>query len=147
MTSHHDHIRAGEAAEAAFHRARAEAVEGTFARLLQVALPRSVVDRFYAGLRELGETSYGQEGTLFNLTGVPDDRIAVVVDTRPVIEAKLAGIEAHRTQIGELERIPQTLRWIHLETEWFVRAWPPGDDGEPPLADIVAGLRDLRSST
>lgn len=148
MTSHHDHIRAGEAAEAAFHRARTDAVEGTFARLLQVALPRSAVDRFYEGLEELGETSYGQEGSLFNLTGVPDERIAVAVDTRPVIEAKLAGIEAHRTQIGELERVPEPLRWIHLETEWFVRAWPPGGDGEPPLDDMLADLPDpLRSTT
>lgn len=147
MTSHHDHIRAGEAAEAGFHRARQEVrEEDAFARLLRVAIPRSAVDQFYGGLERLGETSYGEEGTLFNLTGVPDERIAVAVDTRPVMETKLAGIEAHRTQVGELERIPEPLRWIHLATEWFVRAWPPRGDGEPPSADIVAGLPDQRSS-
>ena len=47
MTSHHDHIRAGEAAEAAFRRAREDSDDGAFARLLQVAIPRSAVDRFY----------------------------------------------------------------------------------------------------
>jgi LmbE family N-acetylglucosaminyl deacetylase len=137
MTSHHDHIRAGEAAVAAFRRAREDADDGAFARLLQVAIPRSAVDRFYEGLQEHGETSYGEEGTLFNLTGVPDDWIAVAVDTRPVLETKLAGIEAHRTQIGELERIPEALRWIHLETEWFVQAWPTRAGGAPRAATLT----------
>jgi LmbE family N-acetylglucosaminyl deacetylase len=141
MTTHHDHIRAGEAATAAFHRAREGADDRAFARLLQVALPRSAVDRFYEGLRAHGETSYGEEGTLFNLTGVPDDRIAVTADTRPVLATKLAGVEAHRTQIGELERIPEPLRWIHLETEWFVRAWPPRAPDAPPSPSILADLR------
>jgi LmbE family N-acetylglucosaminyl deacetylase len=138
MTSHHDHIRAGEAAEAAFHRAREGADGRAFARILQVALPRSAVDRFYEGLRAHGETSYGDEGTLFNLTGVSDDRIAVAVDTRPVLATKLAGIEAHRTQIGELERIPELLRWIVLDTEWFVQAWP--DRPAPPAAPATSLL-------
>ncbi|MGH7539800.1 MAG: hypothetical protein ACRELC_02255, partial [Gemmatimonadota bacterium] len=126
--------------EAAFHRAREEATsddEGAFARLLQVTLPRSAVDRFYAGLRDLGRTSYGEEGALFSLTGVPDERIAVAVDTRPVLGTKLAGIEAHRTQIGELERIPEPLRRIHLDTEWFVQAWPERQDGGEPATRLV----------
>jgi hypothetical protein len=106
---------------------RAEANGGGVRRLLQVAIPRSAVDRFYEGLRRIGETSYGEQGTLFNLRGVPDERITLAVDTRPVRDTKLAGIESHRTQIGELERIPEELRWIHLDTEWFVQAWP--DDG------------------
>ncbi len=139
MTSHHDHIRAGEVGEAAFHRARADADDHAFARLLQVAIPRSAVDRFYAGLADLGESSYGEEGTLFNLTGVPDERIAVEVDTRPVLATKLAGVEAHRTQIGELERIPEPLRGIHLDTEWFVQAWPERAPG-PPATSILEGL-------
>lgn len=139
MTGHQDHIRAGEAAEAAFHRVRqGEAHDATIARLLQVTLPRSAVDRFYEGLRELGETAYGEEGTLFNLTGVPDEWIAVAVDIRPVSATKLAGIEAHRTQIGELERIPQPLRWIHLDTEWFVQAWPARAEKSAPASGIVA---------
>jgi LmbE family N-acetylglucosaminyl deacetylase len=131
LTSHHDHIRAGEAAEAAFHRVREAVIGEALPRLLQVALPRSAVDRFYEELRRIGETSYGEEGTLFNLKGVPDERITIAVDTRPVRDTKLAGIEAHRTQIGELERIPEELRWIHLDTEWFVEAWPgdPARDG------------------
>ena len=141
LTSHHDHVRAGEAAEAAFQRARRDGSGGeAFARLLQVALPRSAVDRFYAGLRAVGETGYGEEGTLFNLTAVPDERIAVAVDTRPVLDTKLAGILAHRTQVGELERIPEALRWIHLDTEWFVQAWPPVRGGKPPATDIVSLL-------
>ena len=123
-----------------FHRARAADGAGrAFARLLQVGLPRSAVDRFYAGLRDLGETSYGEEGALFNLTGVPDERIAVAVDTRPVLATKLSGVEAHRTQIGELERFPEPLRWIHLDTEWFIQAWPERTPG-PPGTSILSEL-------
>jgi LmbE family N-acetylglucosaminyl deacetylase len=144
MTSHHDHIRVGEAAETAFRRARQEADDEAFARLLQVAIPRSAVDRFYDGLQQLGESSYGEEGILFNLTGVPDERITVAVDTWPVRETKLAGIEAHRTQIGELERVPEALRWIVLDTEWFVQAWPerPTEAG-PPATTLVGWMNDV----
>jgi LmbE family N-acetylglucosaminyl deacetylase len=74
LTSHHDHIRAREAAAEAFRRARAAEGEpgDAFLRLYQAAYPRSAVDRFYAGVRA-GGLEYGQEGNLFDLTGVPDD--------------------------------------------------------------------------
>ena len=135
MTSHHDHIRAGEATAEAFRRARLDGSAGGPPRLYQCALPRSAVDAFYAGLEDLHHDAYGAEGTLFNIVGVEDDRIAVAVDTRPVHDLKLRAILAHRTQRGELERIPEALRWIHLETEWFVRAWPPAGDVEPSSSD------------
>jgi N-acetyl-1-D-myo-inositol-2-amino-2-deoxy-alpha-D-glucopyranoside deacetylase len=141
MTSHHDHIRAGEAADLAFNRVRTnDAGHDAFRRLLHVALPRSGVDRFYEGLRSLGDATYGPEGDLFNLTAVADEEIDVAVDTRQVRETKLAGIEAHRTQIGELERVPEPLRWIHLDTEWFVQVWPRDVTRDAMLADPFAGL-------
>ena len=52
--------------------------DDAFLRLYQAAYPRSAVNRFYAGVRA-GGFDYGQEGNLFDLTGVPDDRIAVRV--------------------------------------------------------------------
>jgi LmbE family N-acetylglucosaminyl deacetylase len=141
MTSHHDHIRAGQAAEAAFRRARAAEGEpaDAFLRLYQAAYPRSDVDRFYAGARE-GRFGYGEEGRLFDITGVPDERIAVRVDTRAVRDRKWAAILRHRTQLPEHERIPEPLRWIVLDAECFVRAYPPGEPGEAVLADPFAGL-------
>jgi len=60
-----------------------------------------------------------------------------------VKDTKLAGIEAHRTQIGELERVPEALRWIVLDTEWFVQAWPerPASPAAPATS-LVGWLSD-----
>lgn len=142
LTSHHDHIQAGEAAAEAFRRARA--AEGdpadAFLRLYQAAYPRSDVDRFYAGVRD-GGFGYGEEGRLFDVTGVPDERIAVRVDTRPVADRKWAAIGRHQTQLEEHERIPEPLRWIVLDAECFVQAFPPREPGEPVGGDLLAGLR------
>lgn len=147
LTSHHDHIRAGEAATAAFHRARAEAAGSAFRRLFHTALRRSDVDRFYAGIRGLDET-FGDEFSLFNPVGVADDDIALHVDTRPVRDRKLEGILAHGTQIGEWERIPEPLRWIFLDAECFVQAWPSRGSDAPVHGDLFEGLdlgEDVRS--
>jgi LmbE family N-acetylglucosaminyl deacetylase len=141
LTSHHDHIRAGEAAAEAFRRARAAEGEpaDAFLRLYQAAYPRSDVDRFYEGVRG-GGFDYGEEGQLFDLTGVPDERIAVRVDTRAVRDRKWAAILRHQTQLGEHERIPEPLRWIVLDAECFVRAFPSREPGEAVLDDPFAGL-------
>jgi LmbE family N-acetylglucosaminyl deacetylase len=142
LTSHHDHIRAGEAAAEAFRRARAadgDGPGGAFQRLYQAAYPRSDVDRFYAAVRE-GGFDYGEEGNLFDLTGVPDDRIAVRVDTRPVAARKWDAILRHRTQLDEHERIPSPLRWIVLDAECFVQAYPERRPGGPVAGDLLAGL-------
>ena len=139
LTSHHDHIRAGEAATEAFHRAREGAPPGTFLRLYHAALPRSAVDRFYAGVSE-GGFDYGEEGRLFDITGVPDERIAVRVDIRTVRDRKWEAILQHRTQLTEHERIPERLRWIVLDQEWFVRAWPPAEGAERMAGDLFEGI-------
>ena len=131
ITSHHDHIRAGEAATEAFHRLRGDAPPGAFERLLYAALSRTDVDRLYRTLVDEGSTEYGEEGQLFNMTGVPDDTIAIRQDITAVRERKLAAIDAHRTQRVEWERLPASVRWIYLEAECFVQAWPPLEPGAP----------------
>jgi LmbE family N-acetylglucosaminyl deacetylase len=142
VTSHHDHVRAGEAAEAAFHRARQQSSSGAFRRLYRVAVPRADVDRFYDGMRAL-DPAYGDEGELFNLTGVDAESVAVSVDTVPVRDVKLEAILEHRTQVCELERIPEPLRWIHLDRESFVQAWPPRPAGEPVAGDLFEGVEAI----
>ena len=129
-SGHHDHVRAGEATDAAFVRVRDSVAD---ARLLHVGTPRSVVDRFDAQLREAGDPDR-EERSLLAIRGVPDEDVAIAVDVRPVRDVKLAGIEAHRTQIGELERVPESLRWIVLDTEWFVQVWPGHTSGPPGRA-------------
>ncbi|MFL5796812.1 MAG: PIG-L deacetylase family protein [Actinomycetota bacterium] len=145
MTSHHDHIRAGEAATMAFDRVRGEAAPGQLARLYHAVLARSDVDRFYAGVRAGGH-DYGEEGRLFDMTGVPDERIAVRVDTRPVRDRKLEGIRAHRTQQGEYERIPEELRWLVLDSECFAQARPVLDRPVRPRSDLLEDLPGASTS-
>jgi LmbE family N-acetylglucosaminyl deacetylase len=133
MTSHHDHIRVGEATTEACDRLGDELASGY---LFHTALPRAAVDRFYA---DLHETGYGNEGDLFNVAGVPDERITVRFDARPYRATKLEAILAHRTQICEWERIPEPLRWIFLDGEAFVQARPRLDAGMP-RSDLLAGI-------
>ena len=140
LTGHQDHVAVGAVTDAAVDHARSD--DGIVPRLLHVGMPRSAVDRLEEQLRALGDPTK-EERSLLALRGVPDERIAVAVDTRPVRETKLAGIEAHRTQIGELERLPEALRWIVLDTEWFVQAWPERP-AEPaaPATSLVGAVRD-----
>ena len=136
MTSH---IRAGEAATEAFHRAREAGPKDAFLRLYQAALTRSDVDRFYRGVAE-GGFEYGKEGALFDITGVPDERIAVRVDTRAIRERKWDAICRHRTQMDEHERIPEPLRWIVLDSESFVQSFPRRNVQEPLRGDLLLDL-------
>jgi hypothetical protein len=46
----------------------------------------------------------------------------------------------HRTQLEEHERIPEPLRWIVLDAECFVQAWPPRAPGAPVVGGLLAGL-------
>jgi LmbE family N-acetylglucosaminyl deacetylase len=133
MTSHHDHMRIGEATTAAFDRL---APDRALTHLFHVALPCASVDRFYADLDEAG---YGKEGELFNVVGVPDERITVRFDARAYRATKLAAILAHRSQICEWERIPEPLRWIFLDEEAFVQARPERDVVES-RADLLEGV-------
>jgi hypothetical protein len=64
----------------------------------------------------------------------------VRVDTRSVAARKMAGIRAHATQRGEWERIPKPLRWIHLDDECFVQAWPPRPKVVDVEHDLFAGV-------
>jgi N-acetyl-1-D-myo-inositol-2-amino-2-deoxy-alpha-D-glucopyranoside deacetylase len=137
MTSHHDHVRAGEATTAAVERVRERRQSPT--RLYRTAIARADVDRFRAGMRGLDPASY-HEYSLLHLAGTPDERVAVRVDTTPVRNRKLEGILAHRTQIGEWEQVPEPLRWIFLETECFTRAWPSGDVDGRILHDLFEDL-------
>lgn len=142
MTSHHDHIRVGEATTEAFHRARrtvGSTDDHAFQRLYYSALARSDVDRFYRGVRE-GGFDYGEEGALFDITGVPDETIAVRADTRSVRDRKLTAILAHRTQLIEHERVPEPLRWIHLDQECFVQAHPPLERVDRARGDLLEDL-------
>jgi LmbE family N-acetylglucosaminyl deacetylase len=129
LTSHHDHKRVGAAAMQAFRRVRARSDDAAFQRLYYASLARSDVDRFYEGVSQEG-FEYGEEGALFDITGVPDASIAVRVDIGSVQERKWNAILAHRTQMIEHMRIPEPLRFIYLDSECFVQAFPESPSTE-----------------
>jgi LmbE family N-acetylglucosaminyl deacetylase len=145
LTGHHDHIRTGAAADAAFHRVREGVTDGAFQLLFHVAIPRSAADRFHEQLRSVRASRDLPVGSLLDLAGPADRDIAVAVDIRAVAATKLRGIEAHRTQIGELDQVPEEARWLFFETEWFVQAWPAPEPGQPVVPDLLAGLEASRS--
>lgn len=140
VTRHPDHTTISQAATEAFHRARAEAGEGAFRRLLYAALPQSLVERFGHRLRGAG-IDLGQPGQQLLPRGVPDHTISVRVDCRAVLGAKLEALRAHRTQAEELETIPQDFLPELLGQEWFVQAWPPVTEPTGPfLSGVFEGL-------
>lgn len=136
MTRHPDHVRAGEVATAAFERARFASGDG-FRRLYHVALRRSTLSEYYAAARER-HLPLGDEDTPLNPVGVDDERIAVDVDVSDVLDRKIEAIGRHRSQIGELQRIPADLRPLQLGRECFVQAWPDGPGGV--ATDVFEGL-------
>ena len=140
LTSHHDHIYMGEVATQVFHNLRESSDDPTaFQRLYHIALGRSDVDHFYSAVAE-GGFDYGEEGALFDITGIADAQITVRVDVRSVEARKREGILAHRTQLIEWERIPEALRGIFLETECFTQVYPPPNSGSAPRTDLFADL-------
>ncbi|HWC33001.1 MAG TPA: PIG-L deacetylase family protein, partial [Actinomycetota bacterium] len=141
MTRHADHIRAGEAGGEAFHRARSasDGGSGGFARLYHVALRRSTLPEYYRAARER-HLPLGDDETPLNPVGGPDDRVAGDVDVSRVYDVKVEAIARHRSQIGELLRIPRDLQPLHLAHERSGQAWPTRDGDAMVAADLFSGV-------
>ncbi|HVA61043.1 MAG TPA: N-acetyl-1-D-myo-inositol-2-amino-2-deoxy-alpha-D-glucopyranoside deacetylase [Mycobacteriales bacterium] len=105
---HPDHIRAHDVAVAAL----AAAAEGDrypgaggpwgIGKLYYAVLPRSVLQRGIDALRAAGDTSWfaAVERAEDLPFGVPDELVTTMVDARDHLEAKLAAMRAHRSQIS-----------------------------------------------
>jgi LmbE family N-acetylglucosaminyl deacetylase len=139
MTRHHDHIRAGEIGTEAFTRARSSSRPDAFQRLYHAVLRRSTMDEYYRAVAERG-LPFGDQDTFLNPVSVPDETIAVDVDVTDLYERKVAAISQHRSQIGELERLPRDLRPMHLAHECFVQAWPDREAGAVVRGDLFDGV-------
>jgi LmbE family N-acetylglucosaminyl deacetylase len=143
VTMHDDHITIGRATTEAFHRARAAAGgEGSeaFRRLFHTAIPQSVIDQFWQALEDAGIDIGDRDGP-FMPRGVPDGTIAVVLDCTAVMDTKLEGIKAHRTQWAEFGMMPPDMQQRFLSQEPFVQAWPPRTEaGGSPARSLFEGL-------
>ncbi len=138
ITRHADHMTISGVTTEAFHLAR-EAGEGGFQRLLYNAVSQSELEVFWQVAREAG-MEIGNPGDPFMPSGVPDDTIAVRTDCSSIVDRKIEGIRAHRTQASEIQAFPDEMLRAFLSREYFVQAWPPDELPEPALGSMFEGL-------
>lgn len=140
ITGHPDHITTGKAATEAFHRVRERSPGQGFRRLLHQAIPQSMLDewnrRLVAGGREPMDPTQ-----LYQPRGAPDDAVGILIDCGPVVDRKLAALEEHRTQAGDMQDMEAEERRMALASESHVIAWPERAPGGPVLGDVFEGLR------
>ena len=132
MTGHPDHVHTYRATVLA---AEAAGLEQSYPdagtpwrpQVLYLAThPQSVVAR----LREV-------VGARRAVHGVPDEQIGERLDVTPWLEAKVAAILAHRSEVergavpGLVAQAPPEARAALLATEWFIRCTP----GPAPIAE------------
>ena len=138
VTGHPDHIRVGEATAAAFHRLRAEAVDG-FERLIRVAVPQSLLDGWNEQLVAAGKEPMDPT-QLYQPRGVPDDTIGLRVDTSSVAARVVQALREHHTQAGDIQDMTDDEQLEMLSREHGVVDWPPRGSADPVLHDVFDRL-------
>ena len=126
ITLHPDHVAAGQAASEAFQRARVAGAgdDGlAFRRLYHHGIPRSRIERMFAARRAAGEEVDPEAP--FMPRGVPDETVAVLVDTSSVLGRKVAALRAHRSQPSAVRDLPEEFHAEAFAQETLVQAWPP----------------------
>ncbi|MEO7423056.1 MAG: PIG-L deacetylase family protein [Ornithinibacter sp.] len=141
ITGHPDHIAIGRATDDAFHLVRTQGGPGLH-RLLHTAIAATPFARHQAARSARGLGRW-DPGVTFHLRSVPDEDIGVLVDTRSVADAIVAGLKAHATQRAALfDPEGEDMEWRrYAKREFHVVAWPPRPRNTPVLADVFEGLR------
>jgi LmbE family N-acetylglucosaminyl deacetylase len=137
---HPDHIAIGAATDAAFLRLAPRAERG-FRRLCHGAVPESVFSRWNEQRASMGLFVFDPK-QMYHMRGVPDERIGIVVDCRPVADRIVAGLGEHRSQHHVMSDDPKDAeRWKRVVSrECWVVAWPDRPPGAPVLTDVFEGL-------
>jgi LmbE family N-acetylglucosaminyl deacetylase len=76
--------------------------------------------------------------------GTPPEQIHFEMDVSAQLEAKMACIQCHRSQVAPdwpYHRVPRPVAADILGREHYIRAWPPVRPGELVPPDFFAGLR------
>ncbi len=97
---HPDHIQAHRVAWRAF-----ELADGLVRKFYATAVPKSVLAE---GIKLMRDAGMGEPGSSFMAVdsvddlpfGIPDDQVTTEIDARDYLEAKLAALRAHRSQIA-----------------------------------------------
>ncbi|MEX1263652.1 MAG: PIG-L family deacetylase [Actinomycetota bacterium] len=139
ITGHPDHIATGRAASEAFHRTREQSEGRGFRRLLHQAIPQSMLDEWNRRLVASGKDPMDPT-RLYQPRGVPDSGLGVLIDCGPVVDRKLAALDEHRTQAGDMQDMHEEERRMALAFESHVIAWPEPAPGAPVLTDVFEGL-------
>ncbi len=131
---HPDHIQAHRVAWRAFTKAG-----GLVSKFYATAVPRSVLARAI----EDG-TRFRQVSSVDDLPfGVPDEQVTTEIDARDYLDAKIAAMRAHATQIAvdsPFFALSDNVGQRAFGTEYYTRLAGPGSDGPGRESDLFAGL-------
>jgi N-acetyl-1-D-myo-inositol-2-amino-2-deoxy-alpha-D-glucopyranoside deacetylase len=139
ITGHPDHIAVGDATTEAFHRFAGDGGRG-FRRLLYGAIKQSVVDRWNRERAAQGLEPWDPT-QIYNLRGVPDDRIDIAIDTSSVAALVRAGMLEHRTQWADVNPpdVSESDMLRNISREYLVFGWPP-ERPQRRLGDVFEGF-------
>jgi len=151
---HPDHIQAHRVATAAFDAAGEPAYAPELsepwqaAKLYHTAVPRSVLQAGIEALREAGGDTgfFGVERAEDLPFGVDDEVVTTEIDARDQLEAKVAAMRAHRTQIavdGPFFALSDNVGQRAFGREHFVLVRGDRGDGDGALgreSDLFSGL-------
>ena len=133
---HPDHIQAHRVAWRAFE------MTGGSGKFYATAMPRSVL----AVAQELPEESWFLRSTDLS-AGVPDDQVTTAIDAAKYLDAKLAAMRAHETQItvdGEFFALSNDLGQRALGTEYYTLL--AGSRGPGALTSATCSAADPRET-
>jgi N-acetyl-1-D-myo-inositol-2-amino-2-deoxy-alpha-D-glucopyranoside deacetylase len=128
---HPDHIQAHRVAW------RAVELEKRTVKFYATAIPRSVL----AVAQELPEDSWFQRNTDLSV-GAGDDQVTTAIDAAKYLDAKLAAMRAHETQItvdGEFFAMSNELGQRALGTEYYTLLAGTRGPGSPYERDLLGG--------
>jgi N-acetyl-1-D-myo-inositol-2-amino-2-deoxy-alpha-D-glucopyranoside deacetylase len=150
---HPDHIQAHRVTVAAFDRSGDPGYEPDLgepwqpAKLYWSALPKSFIQSGIDQLKASGQSNFFEVDDADDLPfGVPDELVTTQVDARDQLEAKVAAMRAHRTQIavdGPFFALSNNVGQRAFGLEHYVLARGergPGNGPEGREDDLFAGL-------
>jgi N-acetyl-1-D-myo-inositol-2-amino-2-deoxy-alpha-D-glucopyranoside deacetylase len=151
---HPDHIQAHRVTVAAFDAAGDDSYAPELgevwqpAKLYWTAVPRSLLQQGIDLLREAGDETgfFGVERAEDLPFGVPDEQVTTEIDAADHVEAKLAAMRAHATQIavdGPFFALSNNLGQRAFGVEHYTLARGPRGAGSGPYdweGDLFAGL-------
>jgi LmbE family N-acetylglucosaminyl deacetylase len=135
---HPDHVRVHETVTDAFDSYLMRS--GRPARLYYTALPVHLFAEMAEELRAQG-VEWGNDDIRDSIMRLERPPVTTAIDVTPFIEAKRRAIGRHRSQIAPdspWEKVSEALQARMFGTEYFSRAVPPWNEGEP-LEEILAG--------